>query len=69
MRIFSKCTFLFVGTDRPCRLGEEQWGNPALFSGVSGFKFNRGGSVYRNKYLLIFLNRPKKILGETESRT
>jgi hypothetical protein len=38
MRILSGYNFLFVGTDRPCRLGV----NCALFSGASGFECNRG---------------------------
>ena len=37
MRILPGCTFLFVGTDRLCRLGD----NRALFSGTSGFECNR----------------------------
>ena len=60
MVIISGSIFLFVGTDRPCRLAS----NPALYSGA----FGSVGTGYPNECFVIFLSRPKESLGEPQSR-
>jgi hypothetical protein len=45
------------------------WGTIVLCSQDLPVSSVPWGSGYPNKYVLIFLNRPKKILGEIEIRT